>query len=732
MIKESVAVKSTDKPKFYIVKRVVVSFVLALLCAVFAFNWGQDYFAKNHVEQVLITAQEGSGNVTFRGAIIDNQWYNPTDIVEDSANWLYDNEYVTFTAVDEEALLIALPSGDSRTLTFNVGPDEGIVFVDVNEESLEFNLWNEQYIKVGCSFSVPAFNTQSILKQVYITAMVVLVTVFLLSFILSLCYNFLLQSIKQYYKQILKFIYYNIEKRKRILEICFFICLLPIIGLLLAKVSVSSTPLVEGFYGYDAAYYTYAANAWAKGLIPYKDFFVNKGPIVYLIYMANVIVGEQWGVFLLQCIAMWLSLLGAYMIAKMIAGLKAGFLSIIGTLVFYLVLVDEGALNEEFNLSFLMFAVYLIIKYILKSDIQRQHPPRYAFFYGITFGVMLWTRVTDSVYLNAFIFTIFVFLVIKHEYKNIMANALAFLLGFGLIFLPVFIYFAVNDALSDLLRLFTANISYSSNSGVLSENTRQSYIYFLMPIWLCLIISIEQKRLLKYGLINASISTALWLYNSYFYPHYYVIILIFIPIFIGLSFKSPNDYIKQTNTNHIHHLKNDKILDSNLSKVKTFMNRYRLVYGLLIFVICINVLQSSIGKINDRKGWIANLQMHNSFEYAYIDAAKELASEIPEGDKNTVVMYGTRPEFSIATDLYPHYELLGGIDWKTNVYAMGESNKQEIMTIDLALIPKWIIVEGKIANDQIQDIIQEEYILINQVKVNGFEDHCIDMYKLKS
>lgn len=176
-----VPVAAASKPRS-LLKRIVAGLVLASFCALLAFNIGQKYLLEQHTDTVLITAQ--TGNVTFRGAAVDGRWYSPTDIVVDSANWFYDDEQVTFKAVDGQALTIALPAGEERTLTFNAGPDEGVALVDINGERLEFNLWNENFVELGLPYAMPAFSMQSILKQVYILAGLVFLLVFILCIIL--------------------------------------------------------------------------------------------------------------------------------------------------------------------------------------------------------------------------------------------------------------------------------------------------------------------------------------------------------------------------------------------------------------------------------------------------------------------------------------------------------------------------------------------------------------------
>lgn len=165
-----------------LIKRIFAGLVLASFFAVLAFCICQQYLLKNHTDNVLITAQ--SGSVIFRGAAVDGRWYSPTDIIVDSANWLYDDEQATFQAVDSQALEIALPGGSERTLTFNAGPDEGIVLVDINGEILEFNLWNENFIELGLPYEVPAFSMLCILKQVYIPVVAIFILILLACVIL--------------------------------------------------------------------------------------------------------------------------------------------------------------------------------------------------------------------------------------------------------------------------------------------------------------------------------------------------------------------------------------------------------------------------------------------------------------------------------------------------------------------------------------------------------------------
>ena len=172
------------KIKLFSGKRVIVSFVLALFCAVLAFNLGELYFTKAQGSQVQISAQAGSGEVTFRGAAVDGIWVSPSDHVIDDGGWYYDDEQVVYTAINGSALVFNLPAGDERTLTFNAGPDCGVALVDIDGEHFEFNLWNENVIELGLPYEVPAFSMQSILKYIYTLSTIIFALAFVIGFIL--------------------------------------------------------------------------------------------------------------------------------------------------------------------------------------------------------------------------------------------------------------------------------------------------------------------------------------------------------------------------------------------------------------------------------------------------------------------------------------------------------------------------------------------------------------------
>lgn len=63
-------------------------------------------------------------------------------------------EQDTYTSIDATPLIVKIPQGKQRTITFNVGPEEGEVCVKVGEETLSFNLKQSEVVETGLPFAL--------------------------------------------------------------------------------------------------------------------------------------------------------------------------------------------------------------------------------------------------------------------------------------------------------------------------------------------------------------------------------------------------------------------------------------------------------------------------------------------------------------------------------------------------------------------------------------------------
>lgn len=104
---------------------------------------------------VEIEALLEEGNVTFRGASVDNKWYNPEDILR-QGNWEEDSNERTLTAVGRQPLKLQIPMGEVRALIFNVGPNEGAANIRMDGETTgTFHFYQETLNELGYAFTLP-------------------------------------------------------------------------------------------------------------------------------------------------------------------------------------------------------------------------------------------------------------------------------------------------------------------------------------------------------------------------------------------------------------------------------------------------------------------------------------------------------------------------------------------------------------------------------------------------
>ena len=125
------------KNKDNIVKVAKAGFCVVLVAVIFSIMGTNANTNSNQQKDIVsIYSETPSANVTYRGAAIDGTWISPWDNVKDTGNWVFDEEHAIYTATDDTPLVVEIPQGQERTITFNVGPDESSVRVEMNGETL--------------------------------------------------------------------------------------------------------------------------------------------------------------------------------------------------------------------------------------------------------------------------------------------------------------------------------------------------------------------------------------------------------------------------------------------------------------------------------------------------------------------------------------------------------------------------------------------------------------------
>ena len=186
--KQHNSVKSNQKKQVFKPLTIIASAVMAAFAALLVFLIGTNLYSPSNQAQDTITiySESTEKSVTYRGASVDGTWYSPWDNVSDYGNWVFDEQQATYTATDDTPLVVEIPQGQERTVTFNVGPDEGSVRVEIGEETLYFDLNQPEMVELGLPFDLPATSQATVNNHLVLTiSMVLFVFFFILFFVIS-------------------------------------------------------------------------------------------------------------------------------------------------------------------------------------------------------------------------------------------------------------------------------------------------------------------------------------------------------------------------------------------------------------------------------------------------------------------------------------------------------------------------------------------------------------------
>ena len=225
--------------------------------------------------------------------------------------------------------------------------------------------------------------------------------------------------------------------------------------------SVSTGVFQRYVYSYDSAIFMYLGRSLLNGYIPYVDTFEIKGPMIWGVEaLGHLIYNGRYGIHILEIINFNFISLLAYKSARLYLDEKKSFLAVIVCIVFWGVCIEGGNTIEEFSSLYAFFALYITLKL---SSGKVIHKRLCYMLTGVCAAIAFFFRVTDCVIIGASIKN----KVIrdKQNTKNIMKKLSYIVVGAVMIFMPVMIYFAVNNALMPLIDgMILSSLKYSGEN----------------------------------------------------------------------------------------------------------------------------------------------------------------------------------------------------------------------------------------------------------------------------
>lgn len=201
----------------------------------------------------------------------------------------------------------------------------------------------------------------------------------------------------------------------------------------------------------DANSYFSVGKALFNGKVPYRDVFDQKGMYLYFFYGLAYLVSNTTfaGVFLLELILAAFDLAGICSILRLYVRKETAY--ILAPLTLAVSFSSQsfywGGSAEEICLPFLIWGLYLSLRYFKKEYPGRAMKGRTIFAAGLLAGMVANIKFTVLGFFFAWMMCIAFSFLVRKDLKGAVRGCLIFLGGMAVTFLPWLIYFAVNHAL---------------------------------------------------------------------------------------------------------------------------------------------------------------------------------------------------------------------------------------------------------------------------------------------
>ena len=129
------------------------------------------------------------------------------------------------------------------------------------------------------------------------------------------------------------------------------------------------SPLNKAILGHDCGIFSYVAFAMQKGRILYTEVWENKGPLLYFIYYLGLSINKKIGIYILETLGLFISVLFSYKTLKKITNSR--LFSLMGVLYsfnFFPYVFEEGTFSESFAMPLICIGIYLFAKYIKNKE----------------------------------------------------------------------------------------------------------------------------------------------------------------------------------------------------------------------------------------------------------------------------------------------------------------------------------------------------------------------------
>lgn len=297
-------------------------------------------------------------------------------------------------------------------------------------------------------------------------------------------------------------------------------------------VAMQSTvaPWSKDFLGTDESVFVTMGFLMTKGLMPYRDSFDHKGPLLYIFNWLGIRLSYYSGVWVIECLAIILTLFFMYKTARLVCENIYSCIVLFVASSLLLTYFDGGNLVEEYAMPFIAVSLYYFLDYFINDYIST----RRLIIGGISFGAVCMLRANMISVWVCFCIAVLIQLMHKRLYNKLLSFGVFFSCGVAMIVLPILTWLAANNALigfyNDYIQFNRMYVSDANRAAMLNKFTSFQYFSTNSVVLLSIVVTLFMcKRKRNYCNITYTaclVLTLLWISMSGMSYNHYGMVLI--------------------------------------------------------------------------------------------------------------------------------------------------------------------------------------------------------------
>ena len=224
-----------------------------------------------------------------------------------------------------------------------------------------------------------------------------------------------------------------------------------------------------------------------RGLVPYRDLYEQKGPVLYFIYALVALISDKsfTGAWLIECAAASVFAVYSWKTAKLFTAPSDFTIFLVPVLLgitYTIKMFNFGGNAEELCFPLISVAFYFALRSIVINGKLPSNTE--ALVCGIITGVLFWIKYTFIGFMAGFVVCILFFAMKNKEFKKLWSLVWRFTVGFLIVTAPILVYFLVNGSLAYLWEAYFYNNIFIYHSSIHTYTLEKVPVvkYIFIPI----------------------------------------------------------------------------------------------------------------------------------------------------------------------------------------------------------------------------------------------------------